>query len=127
MNFGVALALLKVGKRVARDGWNGKGQFVYLVGPGRYPPTTPAGSLIAKDQPDGFVPYRPYLAIKPVDGMVAPWVPSQTDILASDWQLAADEKINLDIFEEVSGELTAQDDAQLEECLEISIRVGGTA
>ena len=31
LNFGDALALLKSGKKVAREGWNGKGMFLFLV------------------------------------------------------------------------------------------------
>ena len=31
MNFGQAIEALKEGKNVARKGWNGKGQFVYLI------------------------------------------------------------------------------------------------
>jgi hypothetical protein len=30
-DFEYALSWIKVGKRVARDGWNGKGMFVFLV------------------------------------------------------------------------------------------------
>lgn len=88
LNFGQALELLKAGHAVARDGWNGKGMFVYLVGPGRYAPSTPTGVQIAKGQDDGLVPYKPYLAMKCVDGEVVPWLISQTDALAEDWGLA---------------------------------------
>lgn len=121
MNFGVALALLKAGKRVAREGWNGKGMFIYLVGPGRYPPTTPAGQMIADFQGDRLVPYRPYLAIKAVDGMVSPWVASQTDLLASDWKLASGEQLNLDLIDEV-----AAMSLQLSEEAEEHIKIGGS-
>ncbi len=33
MNFGQALEVLKAGRRVARDGWNGKGMWLVLVKP----------------------------------------------------------------------------------------------
>jgi hypothetical protein len=104
MNFGVALALLKAGKRVAREGWNGKGMFIYLVGPGRYPPSTRAGQSIAVQHMDGLVPYRPYIAMKTVDEDVVPWVASQTDLLADDWRLAEGETIDFDTIEEASDE-----------------------
>src|SRR5690606_30595801 len=81
MTFSQALELLKMGHAVARDGWNGKDQFVYLVGAGRYAPSTPTGELIANGQDDGNVPYLPYLAIKTVQGDVVPWLASQTDLL----------------------------------------------
>lgn len=86
MNFGEALEHLKLGLRVTRNGWNGKGMFIYLVAAGRYPPTTDAGREIADTQPDGLVPYLPYIAMRTVTGDVVPWLASQTDILAEDWQ-----------------------------------------
>lgn len=89
MSFSSALRLLKQGKAVSRRGWNGKGMFIYLVSEGRYPPSTPTGELLADRQPDGKVPYRPYLAMKTVDDDVVPWVASQTDILADDWEPVA--------------------------------------
>lgn len=30
-NFGAAIEALKCGKRIAREGWNGKGQYVILA------------------------------------------------------------------------------------------------
>lgn len=82
MDFGEALHKLRAGKAVARTGWNGKGMFLYLVGPGDYPPATD----VAKTAFDGgLVPYRPYLAMKTAQGDVVPWVASQSDLLASDW------------------------------------------
>lgn len=85
MNFGDALFCLKNGRAATRAGWNGKGMFVYLVQPGRYPAT----SVVAKQHfgEDALVPYRAYLAMKTVDGDVVPWVASQSDILAEDWEL----------------------------------------
>lgn len=87
LDFGQALAMLKQGHAVARSGWNGKGMYIYLVGPGRYAPSTPSGQHIASGQPDGLVPYGPYLAMKTVDGTVVPWLASQTDLIAEDWVL----------------------------------------
>ena len=84
-DFSTALTELKAGERVSREGWNGKRMFIYLVGPGRYPPSTPSGDAIAEQQPDNLVPYRPYLAMKTVDGDVVPWAATQTDLLADDW------------------------------------------
>jgi hypothetical protein len=37
MDFGKALDALKVGARVAREGWNGRGMFAYLVPANSYP------------------------------------------------------------------------------------------
>jgi hypothetical protein len=83
--FSEALEALKAGKRILRRGWNGKNMFLYLVGEGRYPPTTETGKLIAQGHIDGLVPYRPYIAMFTVDQDVVPWVASQSDLLMEDW------------------------------------------
>lgn len=85
MDFGEAVRELKDGCKVARAGWNGKGMFLYFVPPGNYPARTD----IAKREwgEDGLVPYQAYIAMKTVQGTVVPWLASQTDILAEDWEL----------------------------------------
>jgi hypothetical protein len=86
-DFGVVVAGLKAGYRFTRKGWNGANQFIYLVGEGRYPAATHAGQMIANGQPDGLVPYRPYVALRTAQGDVVPWAASQSDMLASDWEV----------------------------------------
>ncbi len=71
MDFGAALNWLKEGNRLARDGWNGKGMWIAL----QRPDENSKMSL-------------PYLYMKTVDGKLVPWLASQTDILAEDWQFA---------------------------------------
>ena len=83
MKFGEALEELKKGVKVARDGWNGKGMFVYLVPAGRFAAYTEVAKDIADE--DGKVNYNPYFAIKNVNGTVSTWVPSVNDCLAEDW------------------------------------------
>lgn len=85
MSFGLAIEALKLGKRVARAGWNGKGMFVYLVPSGAYPARTEAAKEYFGES--ALVPYNPYMAIKNVDETVSTWVPSVNDTLADDWQL----------------------------------------
>jgi len=80
-SFGVAIVALQAGLKVAREGWNGKGMFLYYVGENSYPAQTDA----AKEHFGDMVPYRAYIAMKTVDNEVVPWVASQTDILAEDW------------------------------------------
>lgn len=84
-NFGEALVALKFGQKVARQGWNGKGMFLYLVPAGAYP----ARTAIAKSEwgEEGLVPYQAYIAMKTVQGTVVPWLASQTDMLAEDWEV----------------------------------------
>jgi len=70
MNFGQAVELMKVGRKVTRDGWNGKGMWLALQVPD-------AGSKMG----------RPYIYMSPVDGDLVPWVASQSDMLGEDWKL----------------------------------------
>lgn len=84
MSFGLAIEAMKKGFRVARDGWNGKGMFLYYVPASAYPPSTE----VAKEAFGGEnVPYGAYVAMKTAQGNVVPWLASQTDMLADDWYI----------------------------------------
>jgi hypothetical protein len=84
MDFGEALDAVRDGLAVYRTGWNANGQYVYLVPAASYPPQTD----VAKAEFGGEdVPYGAYLAIKTVQHNVVPWLASQTDLLAEDWQV----------------------------------------
>lgn len=85
MSFGLAIEALKKGKRVARAGWNGAGQFVYLVPPASYPVQTGAAKTYFGE--GSMVPYNAYMAIKTVNDTVSTWVPSVNDCLADDWHI----------------------------------------
>ena len=80
--FGLAVEAMKMGKKVARAGWNGSGMFVYYVPAGKYPVRT---EQIKGLFPDDLVPYRHYMALKTAQGDVATWAPSCSDALADDW------------------------------------------
>jgi hypothetical protein len=81
MTFGDAVEALKLSKKVARDGWNGKGMFVYYVPKNTYP----AQTNVAREYFGDTVDYNPYFAIKNVNDTVSTWVPSINDVLAEDW------------------------------------------
>lgn len=83
-DFQLALAHVKSGLKVAREGWNGKGMFIYLVPAGSYP----AQTEIAKKEFGDMVPYGAYIAMKTAQGNVVPWLASQTDLLTDDWMIA---------------------------------------
>lgn len=87
MSFGLAVEALKMGMKVARAGWNGKGMFVYHVHSDSYP----ARSEVAKSHfgEGSQVPYNAYLAIKNVNDTVSTWVPSINDCLADDWAVVS--------------------------------------
>lgn len=69
VDFGEALKIVKAGGKVARAGWNGEGMHVALQVPDEH-------SKMG----------HPYLYLSPVDGGLVPWAPSQTDLLAGDWE-----------------------------------------
>ncbi|MBB6622039.1 DUF2829 domain-containing protein [Clostridium gasigenes] len=83
MTFGKAVECLKDEYKVAREGWNGKGMFVYYVPAKQYPTNT----KIAKKEFGEVANYNPYLAIRCVDKSVSTWVPSINDVLAEDWEV----------------------------------------
>lgn len=85
MDFGGALSAIKLGKRVARSGWNGAGMFVYLVPANSYPVQTGAAKEHFGD--GAMVPYNAYMAIKNVNDTVSTWVPSVNDCLSNDWYI----------------------------------------
>lgn len=76
MTFGLAIEALKMGKKVARAGWNGKGMYVRFVKNWTY-----------TDGIDDNRRCNPLFTIKNVDESVSTWVPSINDALAEDWQV----------------------------------------
>jgi hypothetical protein len=83
LTFGAAVEALKLGKRVARKGWNGKDMFLFLV---------PGSTFLVNRSPLlGIYPqgteitYLPHIDMKTADGSIVPWLASQTDLLANDW------------------------------------------
>lgn len=83
-DFGHAIVAMKAGKRATREGWNGKGMFLYLVPASTYK----AQTAVAKAAFGDYVPYRAYIAMVTVDNDVVPWLASQSDVLAEDWYVS---------------------------------------
>lgn len=82
-DFGDALHMLKRGKLVAREGWNGKGMFLYFVMGSRFEVNRAPLNVIFPNGTEIF--YRNHIDIKTADGSCVPWVAAQTDLLADDW------------------------------------------
>lgn len=85
MNFSEALDFLKQGRRVTREGWNGKDMFLYLVGGSQFNPQRPP--LCQFYGADTLIEYRPHIDMKTAQGDFVPWVASQSDLLSDDWNL----------------------------------------
>ena len=68
-DFAFALRLLRQGKKVAREGWNGKGMWICI----QVPNFNSKMSLA-------------YIYMKTACNNQVPWLASQTDLLAEDWE-----------------------------------------
>ena len=83
LTFGDALHYLKLGKKVTRAGWNGKGMFLFLVPGSKFNVSRPP---LLGIYPEGTeINYRAHIDMRTVDGQIVPWVCSQSDALAEDW------------------------------------------
>lgn len=83
MNFSLALDQLKHGARISRDGWNGKGMFLFLVPGSRFKVNRPP---LLGIYPEGTeIEYHAHIDMKTAQGYVVPWLASQADLLADDW------------------------------------------
>ena len=83
MTFGDALTQLKLGQRVTRPGWNGKGMFLFLVPGSTFKVNRPP---LLGIYPEGTeINYCPHIDMRTADGKIVPWLASQTDVLAEDW------------------------------------------
>lgn len=70
INFGQAIDALKMGGRVTRVGWNGKGMWLKLQVPDTMSKMT-----------------KPYIYMRTAGEDLIPWVASQADMLAMDWEI----------------------------------------
>jgi len=85
MNFGQALEAMKLGSKVCRVGWNGKNMFLFLVPGSRFIVNRPP--LLGIYPPGTEITYHAHVDMKTAQGDVVPWLCSQTDMLAEDWQI----------------------------------------
>jgi hypothetical protein len=89
-NFGQAIEALKQGKRVAREGWNGKNMFLFLLPAGTVPIKVihdPALRQVIQEQIQGETfealgSIRMFTADRKI---LTGWLASQTDMLSEDW------------------------------------------
>ncbi len=94
LNFGFAIEALKLGKRIARKGWNGKGMFVFRQVPSPIPAhIVPGMTSLPQAVKDEFIKreqgpnYVNQMAIVKPDGSVDSWVASSSDTFAEDWEI----------------------------------------
>ena len=87
MSFGHAVEALKLGKKVARSGWNGKDMWLKFV-----EPYSAMGITDAQTKPvAGDATLLPWIGMKTADNRFVPWLASQTDVLANDWLIIGEQ------------------------------------
>lgn len=89
-NFGKAIEALKQGKRVARQGWNGKGMFLFLLPAGTVPTKAIHDRALREviEQEIGGETFEALGSIRMFTAdkkILTGWLASQTDILSEDW------------------------------------------
>jgi len=72
-DIGMAVKKMKEGYKVRRSGWNGKDMWIWIY------------------QPEQSIwhefPRLPFVNMKTADNCVIPWLCSQSDLLAKDWEV----------------------------------------
>lgn len=99
LTFGLALEALKRGQKVAREGWNGKGMFLFLLPAGNIPKSAihdPALRKVIDEHCEGDTfPALPSIRMWTVNAegrraVLTGWLASQTDMLSEDWLIVED-------------------------------------
>ncbi len=85
MSFGKAIELLKEGKKLQREGWNGKGQYIELA---------TNISYINSNKEEINVNHESIgnkaIAFIGTSGVQLGWLASQSDMLADDWKVVGE-------------------------------------
>lgn len=82
MNFGQAIEAMKAGKKVAREGWNGKGMFLFHIDGNSWDFTSDTVGESIND-----IDTLPFICMRTADCKLVPWLASQSDVIAKDWLL----------------------------------------
>ena len=97
MNFGQALENLKQGKRIARQGWNGKNMFLWLKPAATIKSEWCKDPLLKElcDNNGGEIEALGTICMKTADNKILTgWLASQTDMLSEDWVIVGEENVN---------------------------------
>ena len=79
MCFGMAINALMSGEYIARKGWHGKSQYLFHVSEWACKRVVDGVSVDMKGQP--------FIAMSTVQKKAVPWVASQADMHAEDWEV----------------------------------------
>lgn len=84
MSFGLAIEAAKMGKRIARAGWNGKGMFLFLATDIEF---HTKADLSCVSELEGDLTLPAFVMKTADDHFCVGWLASQTDMLADDWKI----------------------------------------
>ena len=94
LSFEEALICLKDGSKVAREGWNGKGMYIYMTSGSVVqfdelkPETQENLRTLLNDGGADCVEISSHIDMKAADNTITiGWVPSQADMFAEDWHI----------------------------------------
>lgn len=90
LTFGLAIEALKLGKKVARVGWDCKSMWLHYVDGVHYGVSSNVLEPVAKygdPEISLFPTLAPWIGMKTADNNFVPWLASQTDVLADDWMI----------------------------------------
>lgn len=88
MSNGIGWAVKEMwnGSKVRRAGWNGKDMFLFLVPGSQFQVSRPP---LLGIYPEGTtIDYQPHVDMRTAQGTIVPWLRSQSDLLATDWEIA---------------------------------------
>ena len=80
MKFGNALQKMAEGEKVCREGWNGKGMFLFKIAGDAWDFETDVAGVDEIDT-------DPFICMKTAGNTLIPWLASQADMSADDWQV----------------------------------------
>ena len=94
LTFGLAIEAMRMGKKVCRAGWNGKGMFIYIQ-ESSIVPVVCMNPNVTKHmfgesllECDASVKIQAHIDMKAADGtLTIGWNPSQIDMLSEDWMV----------------------------------------
>jgi hypothetical protein len=90
MEIGEAIKAMKLGKRVARTGWNGKNMYLYYVHGHDHARIFNIDGNVDDYQRyftslENMTPYQAFIVMRTAQNTLVPWLASQSDLLAEDW------------------------------------------
>lgn len=84
MTFSEALEAIKNGAKLKRSGWNGPDQFIFLVPGSTF--TVNRKPLLGIYPEGTVINYHAHIDIRTQQDVIVPWLASQGDLLADDWE-----------------------------------------